>query len=843
MKLLRRIDYWMNRRKRDAELAEELDFHRAQGDPAHQLGNTTLAREDARAVWIWPWLESIAQDLRYALRNLRRNPGFTLIALLTLGLTIGLNTSLFTVFNAVVFRMWPVKDPARMVKILATQQFSKRPRGFSLAEYRYMSEHTRSFAGIIGLHIERVRLGFEGFGKASSGAFVSANYFQLLGVPMERGRGFLPEEDILDAPANVIVLSYALWRDHFGSDSTIVGKQIHVDDVSFTVVGVAAEEFSGALNPGGEELWMTLAAMQSLHPNDPSIREFLRSPNDCCSDVAGRLAPGVSQPQAQAELTVLSRQFHQENKLDAVNVVFADATLLAGHAKRKSILPVFALMFAGVTMVLLLACANVGNLLIARAAARQREIQVRRSLGAGRARIIRQLLTEGFVLALAASLLGIALAWKLPGFVFEQIGDSPNIRLTPDLTVIAYAIALAAFSCVGFALAPALHGTRQKATRSRLPLRSVLLAAQVAISVVLLICAGLMFTGVQHARTHDLGYRVQDVAVISFELPASSYDAKRTHEFYSQLIGDLSAAGETGRFGVTAREPLAHSHWNTSFRLPGEAEKTAHDIEFQEVSAGYFDVLGIPIVAGRNFQPADAARHAVVINETMARRYFDGENPIGKSVITGKDSREIVGVARDALLTGLDRFVPLFFQPFTGIQIPQLLVRKDFAGAVDLASGIGKRIDARARVQSAPLSDNLDRLLAASRVMAGIAGALGVFALVLAVIGMSGVFAYVVQQRTKEIGIRMALGAEPKQVIALVLAGTARAAIIGLAIGYVAATGCAKLLADYLYGASPYDPRAYFEVAAILAISALAAAYLPARRATRVDPLDALRVE
>jgi hypothetical protein len=295
---------------------------------------------------------------------------------------------------------------------------------------------------------------------------------------------------------------------------------------------------------------------------------------------------------------------------------------------------------------------------------------------------------------------------------------------------------------------------------------------------------------------------------------------------------------------VAVREPLSNSHWNTMFRRSGEAAANQHDIEYQEISAGYFDVLGIPIVAGRNFQPGDAAREVIIVNETMARSYFEGEDPVGKSIITsGKDTREIVGVARDAYLTDLERLVPLYFQPFTGNEAPRLLVRANFPGAQDIVSGIVRRLEGRARVQSTPLTDNLDRQLAGSRTMAAISGMLGIFALILAVVGISGVFAYVVQQRTKEIGIRMALGASPNQVIALVLSGTARAAIIGLGIGYVAAAGCAKLLAEYLYGVSPYDPRAYFEVAAILAISALAAAYLPARRATRVDPLTALRVE
>jgi macrolide transport system ATP-binding/permease protein len=243
MKLLRRLDYWMHSRRRDAELAEELDFHRALS--SEPIGNTTLAREDARAVYIWPWLESVAQDLRYAIRNLRRQPGFTLIALLTLGLAIGLNTSFFTVFDAVALRLWSVRDPARVVKIASQPQRSRQPHGLAVAEVRYFAEQAKSLSAITVMSARPVHLGFEDFGKHTTAIFVTGNYFQGLGIGMQLGRGFLPEEDLLDAPVNAVVLSYTVWRDHYGSDPAIAGKTIRVDDLPFTVVGVAAEEFMG----------------------------------------------------------------------------------------------------------------------------------------------------------------------------------------------------------------------------------------------------------------------------------------------------------------------------------------------------------------------------------------------------------------------------------------------------------------------------------------------------------------------------------------------------------------------------------------------------------------------
>jgi predicted permease len=836
MKIFRRLDYWMHRRERDAELAEEMAFHREMsGEP---IGNATIAREDARAVWIWPWLESVFQDLRYAIRNLLKQPGFALVALLTLGAAIGLNTSFFSVFDAIVLRLWPVRNPSELVKILAQEERS-RPHGLPVAEYRHLADHAKTFSSIFAAFESPVHLGFEGFGRNSWGMFVSGNYFQTLGVRMELGRGFLPDEDRLDDPQHVVVLSYPVWRDRFGSDRGIAGTQLRIDDIPFTVVGVVSEDFTGTAG-GREDLWIPIAAFTSLRPNDPSTRAFINVPDNCCASFGGRLGPGVKRAQAAAELDVLHRQFESMNKLDASRIVLADPSMMAGHPKRKTFLPVFGLMFAALILVLLLACANVSNLLIARAAARQREIEIRRALGAGRSRIVRQLLTEGFVLALAASAIGIAIASKLPQFLLRMAADdAPYMRLTPDAKLIAYAALLAAVTCIAFALAPALQGTRTTHAAARLRLRNVLLTSQVAMSVVLLIGAGLMLTGVEHARRHDPGFRISDVSVLSMELPASSYDPKRVRELNAELARHLSEV----RAGMTVREPLGNAHWAMRFRLPGEAKDVSHDLEFHEISPEYFDVLGIPIVAGRNLAATDEGRHNIVVNQAMARRYFNGENAAGKSIIVGENVMQIVGVSRDAYVSYLESVSPLMFELPTGRQVPRVLVRSGDAGSIETVTSIVRQLEPRARVQAIPLADNLTQRLSGSRVMAGIAGMLGAFALVLAIVGISGVFAYVVEQRTKEIGIRMALGADAKQVLSLVLSGTARAVAIGLMAGFVVAGAAARLLSEYLYGVSPYDPRAYLAVGVVLAIAGLIAAFLPARRATRVDPLAALRVE
>jgi predicted permease len=837
MKFLRRLSYWTRQRKLDADLAEEMEFHRrmltAEG-AAHELGNATLMRENARAVWIWPWLESVWQDVAYAVRNLRRQPGFTLVAVVALASAIGVNTSLFSVFNSMALRPWPVKDPGRMVNIF--RQEKRDIDGFSLAEFRYLAQHSKTFAGMIAMRNNNFDLDRQ---KVRS-AWVSGNFFSVLGVQMQLGRGFMPEEDLVESPQPVVVLSYITWRDRFGSDPAIVGKQVHLADVPFTVVGVTSVDFTGT-SPDRVDFWGPFPAWSLLEAHESWVKDFLRKPTDCCANVAGRLAPGVAREQARAEIAVLSQQFHAQFKLENSAILLTGTAFFNSSPRAKAgIIPIFALMLGGVLLILLLACANVGNLLLARAAARRREITVRLSLGAGRQRVIRQLMTESLVLAFTAGAVGVALAYRLPKWVLNAFISEPlTFRLEPDASVLSFALILCVMACAIFGLAPALHGTRMSVTGTRLRLRSGFLAVQVAASVVLLVGAGLLTRGVQRARVQDPGFAIRDVAVVSVDLPADSYNASRTRTFFTQLMQDLR---DLQPLGMTRTVPLSSQHNFTSFRLPGENENRDDLVLYHEVSAGYFDVLRLPMVAGRNFEAADAARKVIIINETMARRYWSGGSALGKTVISDSP-REIVGIVKDAYTTDLDNILPTLYQPISGGTIPQLLVRKSSTDPSQPIAAAAQRIDPRVRVRSAPLSENLDRWLDGTRVGAGLAAALGMLALTLASIGMFGVFAYWVQQRTQEIGIRMALGAQPSQVVRVVLSASAQAVLVGLAIGFVGAFAGSRLLHRYLFGLSPLDPISYGGAALVLAVASLAATYWPARRATRIDPIAALRSE
>jgi predicted permease len=833
-----------------------MDFHRAMseepgGAGRRSMGNLTLAAEEARGVWIWPWIESFWQDLAYAIRGMRRQPGFTLVALLTLGSTIGINTSLFTAFNAIAMRPLPVKEPARVVNIFRVS--GGNTSGFSIAQFRYLAEHSKSFGGIVATS----------FGDAAAAEghkvnsyYVSGNYFRALGVPMQLGRGFIDEEDVAGKPEPVVVIAYSVWQDWFGADPQLVGKQIRFAGVPFTVVGVASQDFRGTVG-GPTDAWFPLAAKQLLRPNDPTVMQFLTSPSNCCSDMTGRLAPGVSRETARAETEVLLRQFSREFAASNSGP-FGNATpriLLTGTAwldnpgRKGKALPVFALMFLAVTLVVLMACANVGNLLLSRAAARRHEMGVRLSLGGSRPRLIRQLLVESLTLAMAGAAIGLAIARVLPAFIVSRIAGATMFRITPDLTVLAYTILLAALACLAFGLAPALHATRGNISGAlkqdavlpgvRLSLRSLLLFVQVAISVLLLTGAGMLVRGVQAARSADPGFTIDDVTAIAIEMPASAYGGDRTKVFARQLAAGLAAVPDLPLWGLSMDAPLSNGRTSTAYHT--ENEKQDRPVLIHEVSSGYFDVLQIPIVAGRNFTADDSSRRSILINETMAKHDWPGVNAVGQTAVVNRIPRQIVGVVRDVYTTQLGSIEPTVYWPMDGFWLPQVLVRGGGKRAVQEVQAVVKGLEPRAQLRSTPLSENLRAQTQSSLIGATLAGALGMLALAMAAVGMSGVFAYAVRQRTREIGIRIALGAQQSSVVRLVLGSSLRAVAAGLLAGLSMAAGVARMLAHQFYGVQPFDVLAYAGVVLLLGLTALAATAGPARRAARLDAMNALR--
>jgi predicted permease len=875
-RFLRRLGYLLRQRAHERELAEEIESHRAMSEARlrrdgladHEaaarsrrtLGNLTLAREDARAVWIPPTIDSIHQDVRYALRTLAQQPGFTCVAVGALAAGIGLNTAFFTIFNAAALRPWPVQEPERVVNAFNMSPGDIRTRGgggpfgFSLDEVRYFETHARTARGFVAV---RSGGGDHTLGDDDTPAsWVSGNYFTVLGVRMAYGRGFQPHEDRVESPAPVAVLSHAYWRRRYGADPDIVGRKVEFEDVPFTVVGVAAESFTGT-SPDRVDVWIPLAAVPLLRPDDRWVRNVLRQPANCCLSVAARLAPGATHSQAQAELTLLDRQYRASAATPRDGVIVSGTQFTAGP--RNSANDLLVPMFGGVLLVLLLACANVGNLLIARGAARGREIAVRLSVGASRARVVRQLLTESAVLALLGGAGGVLVATWLPARLLRLAGaGGGGLQLAPDARVLGFALAVAAVSTLIFGLAPALHATRATVSRAlgagthagnRLVLRNVLLGIQVCAATVLLVSAGLLVRAIYDATHRDLGYAARDLTVVSFEAPPRGFDAARARAVALQLATDLDPLAGSGRVALTSTAPLGSGNIKGSFRLPGGADDEFNSV--YEISGGYFELLGVPVLAGRALDDADRGTRVIVVNETMARRFWTVESAVGQRIVVEPGAGgwntpgelEIVGVAGNMRMTGFGEPEPMIYQPLSARGLPQVLIRADDRAAADAAIAAASRLDGRLRSRVRPLIDNLAPRVRGSRVAAIMAGAMGSLALVLASVGMFGVFAYWVQQRTREIGVRMALGARGPQVVAVVVKASAWAIGAGAVAGAAGSVASSRLLGSYLFGLNPLDPIAYGAAVLVLGAAGTVATYWPARRATRIEPVVALRTE
>ena len=870
---LRRLSAWIRHRRLQDDIAAEIAFHRAARQDALErdglspsdadaasrraMGNVTLAAEDARAVWLAPWLESVGQDLSYAVRTLLREPGFSLLAIGALTAGIGLNMSLFTIYNALARKPWAVREPERVVRVVNNSVFDLRrragggPGGFSVAEVNDLTEHAKTFGGfaITGRTVT-VRIGE----TDTPAQWVGANYFSTLAVDMVLGHGFAAD-DRMDTPQAVAVISFGYWQRQFDGDRDIIGREVRLDDVPFTIGGVAAARFTGTL-PERVDLWLPLSAAPLLRPDDRWVRNVLLKPANCCTPVAARMTAGVTIEQAQAEVNVLSRQFRGQRPGDEAGITLIGTEVFA--SSRDNGATAFVPLFIGLFLVLLLACANVGNLLLARAAARRREIAVRLSLGASRLRIVRQLLTESVVLAFTAGAAGVAVSLWLPAQLVRLSTGAPTaLQLQPDGGVLVFAVGICAVACVLFGLAPALQSTRRDALGAlkegsalpgtRFSLRTLLLSVQVAAVVVLLVAAGVMVRAAQRASDRVLSGSTRDISVVAIEAPVRGYDAARIRLLATQLEQELDGPERSGVIALTSTAPLASGNIKGGFRLPGSDEDQFNAVF--EVSPSYFPLMRMAIVDGRGFEPSDKGHAVIVVNETMAKQYWAGTRAVGRRIVcTPPESGwnmpgelEIIGVARDSFMTSMEDVEPTIFQLLTYRGLPRVLAstRAAAGGAVAAAA----RIDPRLRVRVDPLQASLEPRLRSARIGALAAGSLGALALGLACIGMFGVFAWWVRQRTQEIGIRMALGAQSSDVIRLVLATTARALAIGLTVGLAASVAGSKLLTAYLFGSSGIDPVTYAAVTAILVAASLLAAFLPARRATHIDPLVALRYQ
>jgi predicted permease len=785
------------------------------------------------------------RDLLWAGRQIRRQPLFALAIVVTLGGAIGVNTTLFALFNATMLRPWAVKDPARVVVVHAS--------ALTPSEVRYWAEHTTSLSHIVAIRRHQV-VRMEG--RRLELNLVSTNYFDAMGVAIERGRGFAAADgDALRA--NVAVISHRTWETFFARDAGVVGRLIHLNGRPFNIVGVAAPGFDGAWSEMRRvDLWLPSAASRRLAPATEPPGDGFDSGRDV---VAARLAGNASVDEATAELSLLSGQYRRLQGTAPTSVMLTDTTPYASFAKGGDVwVDVYmTALFMAITFVTLLACASVANLLLARGYSRRGEIAVRLSLGAGRWLVIRQLLVEALVLSILAGLIGLAIGATLPASIvatLPELAENQVIDFQVDHRLLLYALSLSVVACAAFGLAPALHSSRvsishalQDAHGLSVPsLKTSLPAYQVMISVMLLVVAGLLVRSVQFAQTKDQGYSLDGVAVMQLEF-ASHVGRNERSDIRRQMRNELERLVGPGAFAEAAVAPGAagSSGIPTQVELRDPSETRIVEVSRLQVDSSYFSLLRVPIVTGRAFDLSDSVDRAIVVNQAFARQYWPDANPLGKTLAWDRAVREVVGVARDAHVARLDSIEPLVFQPLPDHAPRTFLIRNGAALGREMHSIAGRFSDAVV-VELVPGSAWFERTRRRSLAGAKILGGLGAFAVMLAAFGLFTVSAYTVQQRMRELGIRAALGAGRRQILETVLTPATKALARGCAVGAVGALLASLALRHSLYGfygLSILDPITYGGVALILGTATFTAAYLPARRAIRQNPMSVLRYD
>jgi predicted permease len=821
------------------------------------FGSVTLIKEDTRTMWRWTLAEQFAQDLRYALRQLRKSPGFTLTAVLSLALGIGANTAIFTVVNGVLLQPLPFPEPDSLVQIWETKPsqgyFRNVVNGLNFLDWR---ERTRSFDGIAAVDGGTTNLTGLGDPVALPGMGVSPNFFSILGVSPGLGRSFVPE-DGLPGHEQVAVLSFGLWQSRFGGDPGVIGRRILVDGEPNTVIGVMPRGFM--LPKLNADIWRPLRIVRSKEWEGGRFLE-----------VIARLKPGVALEQAQQDLRTVARQSAMERP-ESDQGWSAEAVPMLADATENVRLPLLVL-FAAVGLVLLIGCANVANLLLMRAAGRRREVAIRTALGAGRRRLLQQLLSESLILALIACVAGLASGY---GGVKALLAMIPRERQLPrmeaihmDGWVLLFAIGISIVSTVIFGLVPSMqishvvpHAALQTGAIRTAPkslLRQALVVAEVALSLVLLIGAALMLRSFHRLVSVNPGFETHQVLTMQmFTSPAKYLDNRKRAEYFTRMLEQIRGVPGVEAAGSVHFLPLEERESGSCFGRgdePPPIPSRAKDANFLVVSPGYFQAMGTPLVSGRMFEMRDGfgTRSVVMVNQAFARRFLADRNPIGQSLNlcwTVDNPAEIVGVIADARQIELQTAPqPTIF--VNNLQAPmyfaQLVVRTRgdpglMTRAVEAAI---HRVDPDQPVTHVETMDQvLSDSVAQPRFELVLLMAFGGIAGLLAVIGIYGVVAYSVAQRTREIGIRVAVGAQRADVRRMVLLEGAVLAVSGISIGLMGALALTRVLRTLLFETAPTDPATLALVAVTILFVVLLATLIPAQRAADVNPTTALRYE
>lgn len=810
---------------------------------------------------------SLADDLRLAARTLAKRPLFTLVVVVTLGLSIGANSAIFSVVNAALFAPLGVRAPDELVNIYTVDSTGSRHGASSYPDFLDLRQQSPGLSGLIGYSGLMTTVTGDGAPEVLFGEMVTGNYFSMLGVPLALGRGFLPEEDATPGSPPVAVLGHGLWLRRFGGDSSVVGRTIVLNGHPFTVIGVAPSRFKGLLFRGlVADLWAPVMMMGQLRTDHLSNR------GERWLFVKGRLASGATVAQTAAVFTAigsrLSEEYPATNRGRSFSVLPTEDVAVHPDGDRF-VLPGAAVVLLLVGLVLLIAFTNLANLMLARAVDRRREIAVRIALGATRTQLVRQLASESLLLAGLGGLAGLALAgWFARGLIaFRPPIPVPiSLAVGIDGRVVLFTVLASALACAVFGLAPALQAARASYTpalagadpestrRRRIRPSSVFLLPQLALSLVLLIVAGLFVRSIGNAGRVDPGFDLEHTATIALDLRLDGFTEPEAKAFYEDLARRVSTVAGIQGVTLTDRVPLdLYGSQAMTVSVPSLAGGAGEQrtVQFARADTGYFGTLGVPIVQGRKFTADEVMRNApvVMVSSYTAGRFWPDANPLGRRIRL-EDSgamAEVIGVAGDTKVQTLgERPEAFVYRPFDGRHARLLRFIARGSGAPDAmvekmrraVSAINPRV---AIFEARTMSQQLDVMLFPYRMAAGVSSALGLFGLLLAAVGLYGVVAFGVARRTREFGIRMALGARAVDVIRLVVGESMRVVGAGLVLGLVLALAIARLLAGVLFGIAPGDPLTMIGIPILLALVTLAASVIPARRATRVNPSVALR--
>jgi len=843
------------------------------------FGNTSLAKDDSRSAWIYRWLDDLGKDIRFGARMLVKNRGFSAVAVLSLALGFGLNTTIFTVINTILLHPLPVHDVASLVEldtIDAKTKFTQANAvkvGMSFPNYQDYRRQNEVFTDLAAW--QQIPITWSGGAEPLrlQSQLVTANYFDVLGIHPAAGRFFFPDEDTKPGSNTVAVISYSLWADKFGSKPDVVGSTINLNATAYTIIGVAPSGFKGIISLGStEQVWiptsMYAQVLAGFFADNFNDRRFL------AMNTFGRLKPRISMPQAEASLrTIASRletEYPKDNGGRSVALTsLAEAAVGANNHEQFTLAA--AMMLGAVGLVLLIACANLANLLLAQASSREKEMTVRSALGAGRGRLLRQLLTESTLLSLSGAVVGLLIAywgryvlWSFrPSFIEQN-----DVDLSLDSHVLLFTLGIALITGALFGAFPAIKGSSPDIAETLKaggrgnsvgwranPIRSLLVVFETALAMVALIGAGLFVRSQQNAQRIDPGFESDKLFMMAVDLGALHYTEGRAQQFYRASAERAAAVPGVQAATIAANFPVGGGLGRTIFP-EGQDETTGYRgtlTTINAVSPSFFGTLRIPIVTGRAFTDNDRkdTLQVAIVSEAMAKHFWPGENVIGKRFHFIRETQliQIVGVVKDTVVNEIGEDPqPVAYQPMTQGYSPfaTLQVRTTSApeSVISAVRGEVQSLDPNLAISNVQtIHEIMDQALWAPRMGAALLTLFGVLALVLAAVGVYGVLSYSVNQQRHEIGIRRALGAQGGDVLRLVAGQGLRLAVVGLVIGLVLAFVFTRALGSLLYGVSVTDPATFGGVTAILLCVALLACYIPARRATQVDPLIALRYD